>query len=313
MSSCPASSGTILPLASYATKPCSKLPWRVDQGDHLWVPPLRLERPAFLSKALMPGGSVWCLIAVLTVLLWCTGSVQVESFTVDEPGPLLTPSTHADSVTEADALFSYGEDTARDLQALATLVRALVTDAHNYQMLWRAARAYYQVGDDASDREKQLYFEHGIAMGQRAVAQQPSSAEGHFWLAANYGGLSKIEGIWHALQTVKKVRSEMETALRLQPDYEDGNAYRALGEIARQLPGVLGGNLKRAITYFEQGLRVAPQNMAIKLALARAYLEAGQREASQRLVTEILQMPVRPARTQADRRTQDKARQLLHK
>jgi thioredoxin-like negative regulator of GroEL len=76
---------------------------------------------------------------------------------------------------------------------------------------------------------------------------------------------------------------------------------------------VLGGSLKRAIAYFEQGLRVAPQNMGLKLALAKAYLEAGQREASQRLLAEILQMPVRPARVHADRHTQDKARQLLHK
>jgi hypothetical protein len=143
------------------------------------------------------------------------------------------------------------------------------------------------------------------------VAQQPTGVEGHFWLAANYGGLSKIRGIWQAFQMVKKVRTEMETALRLQPDYEDGGAYRALGEIARQLPGVLGGNMKRAIAYFEQGLRVAPYNMGLKLALAQAYLEAGQHEASQRLLREILHMPVRPARPHADRRTQDKARQLL--
>src|SRR6185503_12679813 len=106
------------------------------------------------SKALMPGGSVWFWIALLQALLCYTGSVQTESFAVEGLHPLLTPSTPADPVAEADALFSYGEDTARDLQALATLVRALVTDAHNYQLLWRAARAYYQVGDDASDREK---------------------------------------------------------------------------------------------------------------------------------------------------------------
>jgi thioredoxin-like negative regulator of GroEL len=65
------------------------------------------------------------------------------------------------------------------------------------------------------------------------------------------------------------------------------------------------------MAYFEQGLRVAPQNMGLKLALAKAYREAGQREASQRLLAEILQMPVRPERPQADRHTQDKARQLL--
>ena len=250
---------------------------------------------------------------MIAALLWLPLLVQAESFVVDGHSPTPTLSASTDPVADSDALFSYGEDPARDLQALATLTGALVTDAHNYQMLWRAARAYYLVGDDASDREKQRYFERGIEMGQRAVAQQPDGVEGHFWLAANYGGLSEIQGIWQALQLVKHVRTEMETALRLQPDYENGNAYRALGEIARQLPGVLGGNLKRAIAYFEQGLRVAPQNMRLKLALAKAYLEAGQREASQQLLAEILQMPVRSERTHADQRTQDKARQLLRK
>ena len=259
----------------------------------------------------MPCTLVIC--ALISALLWLPRLAQAESFAVDGHSSISPSSTSTDPIADADVLFSYGEDTARDLQALATLTRALVTDAHNYQVLWRAARAYYQVGDDASDREKQRYFERGIEMGQRAVAQQPAGVEGHFWLAANYGGLSEIRGIWQAFQMVKRVRTEMETALRLQPDYEDGSAYRALGEIARQLPGVLGGNLKRAIAYFEQGLRVAPQNMGLKLALARAYLEASQREASQRLLAEILQMPVRPARAQADRHTQDKARQLLRK
>jgi tetratricopeptide (TPR) repeat protein len=251
--------------------------------------------------------------AIIPFFLWLLLLIPAASFVVDGQSPLPSPATPTDPVAEADALFSYGEDTARDLQALATLTRALVTNAHNYQVLWRTARVYYQVGDDASDSEKQRYFERGIEVGQDAVARQPAGVEGHFWLAANYGGLSKIRGIWQAFQMVKKVRLEMEIALRLQPDYEDGSAYRALGEIARQLPGVLGGNLKRAIAYFEQGLRVAPHSMGLKLALAKAYLEAGQREASQRLLVEILQMPVRPARTHADRHTQDKARQLLRK
>src|SRR5215475_7149094 len=253
------------------------------------------------------------ICTMITALLLFPLLVQAASFAVDGHSPIPIPSTSIDPVVEADALFSYGEDTARDLQALAILTRALVTDAHNYQVLWRAARAYYQVGDDTSDREKQRYFERGIEMGQRAVAQQPAGVEGHFWLAANYGGLSAIQGIWQAFQMVKHVRTEMETALRLQPDYEDGSAYRALGEIARQLPGVLGGSLKRAIAYFEQGLHVVLQNMGLKLALAKAYLEAGQRQASQRLLTEILQIPVHPARAHTDQRTQDKARQLLRK
>jgi tetratricopeptide (TPR) repeat protein len=253
------------------------------------------------------------LCAMIASLLWTPRLVQAEPFAVGRHSPMMATSTSTDPLADADALFSYGEDMERDRRALTTLERALATDATNYQVLWRAARAYYHVGDDASTSEQQRYFERGIETGQRAVAQQPTGVEGHFWLAANYGGLSAIQGIWQAFQMVKKVRTEMEMVLRLQADYENGSAYLALGEIARQVPGVLGGSLKRAMAYLVQGLRVAPQNLALKFALAEAYREAGQREASQRQLAEILQMPVRPERAHADRHTQDKARQLLHK
>src|SRR5919199_1293801 len=91
------------------------------------------------------------ICTLITALLWLPLLVPAASFAVDGHSPIPPPATSPDPVADADALFSYGEDTARDLQALATLTRALVTDAYNYQVLWRAARAYYQVGDDASD------------------------------------------------------------------------------------------------------------------------------------------------------------------
>jgi hypothetical protein len=110
-------------------------------------------------------------------------------------------------------------------QALTILTRALVTDADNYQLLWRTARAYDHVSDDAGDSEKQQYFERGIETGQRAMVQHPTGVEGHFWLAANYGSSSEVQGICQAFQIVKKVRTEMEMVLRLQADYENESAY----------------------------------------------------------------------------------------
>jgi len=105
----------------------------------------------------------------------------------------------------------------------------------------------------------------------------------------------------------------METALHLQASYEDGGAYLALGELDRQLPRLFGGSVKRTIAYLEQGLRVAPQNMALRLALAEAYLDTGRRDDGHRQLLEILHMPVLPARARANRATQEKARQLLSK
>lgn len=232
------------------------------------------------------------------------------------PAPASTPtaaSASASLIAEADRAFSYGEDAARDRQSLAVIERALAAEPNNYQVLWRAARSYYYVGDSANAKEKLRYYERGIEAGQRATSQQPDGAEGHFWLGANYGGYSEEKGIIQALQTVKKIRAEMEAVVRLNPSYEDGCAYLALGEIDRQMPGLLGGSTKRAITYLEQGLRIAPKNMDLKLALAEAYRDAGRRDEARKLLQEILQMPINPARAKQNRETQEKARKLLSK
>ena len=54
MPSCSASSVVIVPLAPHDTRAFIKFPWRVYRGDHLWVPPLILERKAFLNPQKNP-------------------------------------------------------------------------------------------------------------------------------------------------------------------------------------------------------------------------------------------------------------------
>src|SRR6266446_572373 len=93
----------------------------------------------------------------LTSMLWISLLIYAESFAVNRESLMTEMATSPDPLTAADALFSYGEDKEHDRQALAALERAVVTDATNYQLLWRAARAYYQVGDDARASEKRRY------------------------------------------------------------------------------------------------------------------------------------------------------------
>ncbi len=228
--------------------------------------------------------------------------------------PATAPSPAAPNpIRDADRLFSHGEDAARDRQSLEIVEKAMTADANNYQLLWRLARSCYYVCDEAGSADKLRYFERGIEAGQKAVALQPNSVEGHFWLGVCYGGYSEVKGALKALATVKKIRAEMETVLRLNAGYEEGNAYLALGEMDRELPRLFGGNTSRAISYLEKGLSVAPKSMNIRLSLSQAYLDTGRRDEANRLLQEVIQMQINPARAKEQRSIQEKARKLLNK
>jgi tetratricopeptide (TPR) repeat protein len=219
-------------------------------------------------------------------------------------------AVRADPYQEADNLFTFGDEAARDKQSMAVIERALSANGNDYQWLWRAARVYYFVGDKAAKSEKVSYFEKGIDVGKRAVAAMADGVEGHFWLGVNYGGYSDQKGIFKALATISKIRSEMETVLKLNDRYQDGGAYLALGEMDRQLPRIIGGNMNRAIQRLEQGVSVAPHNLEMKLSLGQAYEEKGRKEDARRVFQEIIQ---KQSPTKAESHVQEKAKRLIAK
>src|SRR5215831_13071918 len=118
------------------------------------------------------GKKAWLI--TIAVLFWVPLAVQAEPRAVSAHSQRQISLTGADPIAEADGLFAYGEDMERDRQALGIIERALETRADEYQLLWRAARVYYHVGDDAEGSEQHDYFARGIAVGQRAIARQPA-------------------------------------------------------------------------------------------------------------------------------------------
>ena len=225
--------------------------------------------------------------------------------------PLSTGAS--DPLSDIDRLFNYGADPTSEKQALEIVERALKDKPNDYDLLWRAARSYYYTADGVAARDKLQYYNRGIAVGSRAVDQKRDGVEGHFWLAANYGGYCREKSGLPPLGTVKKVREGMETVLRLNDRYEEGSAYVALGEIDRQLPRLLGGDDKRAVARLEQGLKIAPQSLEMKLALAEAYLDSNRKTDARRQLEELMKLPLSPVRTNESRRAQEKARNLLTK
>jgi tetratricopeptide (TPR) repeat protein len=215
------------------------------------------------------------------------------------------------TLSEVDQLFGYGAKHAQEIRGLEILEQALALSPADYDLLWRTARSYYYAGEGAPPQERLIYFERGIAVGKRAVAQNPQGVEGHFWLAASYGGFCREKGGITAFRNVKNVRTGMEMVLRLNDSYEEGSAYTALGEIDRQLPQLFGGNRKRGIATLEQGLKISPDNPEIKFALAESYLEAKRTDDALVQLRQLVRLQLTSPRAYLGRLTQEKAQKLL--
>jgi hypothetical protein len=222
-------------------------------------------------------------------------------------------ATTPEAIAEADRLFAYGAEPANERRALQILEAALAEAPTDYALLWRTARSFYYTGDGVVPKERVKYFERGGEVAKRAIAQNPNAVEGHFWLAANEGGICREKGGLTAFRMVKKVRAELEIVMRLNDAYEEASVYTALGQIDRQLPGLFGGDIKRSIARLEQGLKIAPTNLELKHALAESYAENNRKADARRQLEDLLQMPVPAARANESVRAQANARTLLAK
>src|SRR5205823_3524061 len=126
---------------------------------------------------------------------------------------------------------------------------------------------YYQRG----------YFEQAAASFQRAVADDPQSAE------ALYGMGSAL------LQQGKlaEARPSFERAVKLQASYPDTlpNTWNNLGLLATR-----EGNTSEAIGYFQEALRLSPDHLITLVNLGNAYRQLKQWDEARRPLEHAVQL-----------------------
>lgn len=198
----------------------------------------------------------------------------------------------AEKIKQADLLYKQYEQTESQeplRQAVAILDALSGSQATNYDVAWRRARAYYSLGDDAKgNSEKLKLFDQAIQSGKHAVELRPDGVEGHYWLGVSDGEYGQAKGLLKAYSMTKNIRSEMDAVIRINPAYQNGGAYLVLGRMDFELPGLMGGSNKRAIQEYEQGLKVAPHNLLMKAYLAESYIDAGRKGEAKNLLDEVL-------------------------
>ena len=182
-------------------------------------------------------------------------------------------------------------------QNLANLAKAvsLVRDAagnnpQDYESWWRLSKFCNYWARHAAGAEKLKLFRAGIEAGKKAVALEPDRVEGHFWLGANYGLMAEEGGLIEGLRLIDTIRREMETVVKLDPDYEEGSGLRTLARICYRAPFFKGGDKRRSVQWLEESLRRYPTNSLTMLYLADSYLAVGRRAEAREMLEKILQL-----------------------
>lgn len=196
---------------------------------------------------------------------------------------------------DPDALYS-NRTHLPDAQRAADLwSAALAARPGDYDAAWKLARAAYWLGGHlATEAARIAALERGIAAGEKAVAARPDRPEGHFWLAADMGGLAELRGIRAGLKYRTPVRRHLERVLAIDPAYQKGSADRALGRWYYRVPGLLGGSKRKSEEHLRKSLAYYPPSISSRMFLAETLASLHRRAEAIALLKEIEALPVDP-------------------
>src|SRR5215475_8104640 len=134
----------------------------------------------------------------------------------DETGPALLDSGRVDDA----------------IAALHGQISSTPNDALAHNLL---CRAYFTLGQ----------WDRGIPACEKAVALAPDNGQYHLWLGRIYGEKADKAGFLTAAGLAGRVRTEFETAVKLNPNSAD--ARSDLAEFYLEAPGIVGGGRDKAM------------------------------------------------------------------
>ena len=228
--------------------------------------------------------------------------------------PVAARALQSSPIERADVLFAARDNGDNLKQAIVLMEQLTTREPSNYEARWRLARLRYYLADREKDSSKKSkILQIGIDAARKAVSLDDKRVEGHFWFGANEGEYADLKGALQSLNLVKTIRKEFEAALAINPAYENGAIYSALGQIDLNLPRLLGGNDRRGIERLEEGLKVGPNNAELSVTLAEVYSKKGRKDEARKLLDSVLSGndPARSPAEMAELKT--KARALLDK
>lgn len=198
---------------------------------------------------------------------------------MSSPVPASEPNDH----------LSAGDERFRSIDYPAAIEKyeaALAESPQSADVLWRLARVYVCLGDAESGDSAVACYRKAESYARDCIARNERKSEGHTWLAAALGNLSRFGGSKAKIDMAKELKSELDRALALNPKDDVaysvlGSFYRAIGKVSwieRRLAGAFlaslpEGGYEEAEAAFQKAIQFAPKAVRHRYELGMLYLD----------------------------------------
>ena len=190
---------------------------------------------------------------------------------------------------------------AWSLLTAAALSLAVVHPAAASPTVATVQKHWAEANYSSEGKARKTAFASLTQEADQLVAQAPDSAEAHIWAGIVYSTYAGEVSMFSAGRQVKRARSELETALQLDPAAMHGSAYTSLGALLYQIPGFMGGDTGRAEELLKKGLELDPDGIDSNFFYASFLMDQKRYDEAARYLQKAAAAPDRPNRTLADR------------
>jgi tetratricopeptide (TPR) repeat protein len=166
----------------------------------------------------------------------------------------------------------------RTIAVIAVLIGLIALSLFAQNSLLDQGRAAMARNDDDA----------AAALFEKAVAQNPKSAEAHYWLGSAYGSQAEKASIFGQASLAGKTRDEFEKAVELDPNHLD--ARFGLLQYYVFAPGIMGGSYDKA---FAQAAEIRKRDPLMGHRAA-AFIYSNQKkteEAKKEYLDEVKEFP----------------------
>ena len=191
--------------------------------------------------------------------------------------------------------------------ALRHYQAAFADDPKNYEALWKASRSAVDLGSyEKNDEMRGVYYRNAEAYARRAVAANPSDAEGHFSLARALGKNALSLGPKARIKYAGDVRAQALECLKINPKHPgclhvmgmwNAEVMRLSGFTRMMAKNFLGGKVfgtaswPEAKRYMEESVANEPNRIVHRVDLAGVYRDTGDKAKARAEYEAVMKLP----------------------